>query len=98
MLGLSLPRDSVVPERRTMRKAVHIRIRLDEAEGRHVRDICLKENRSTSATVSLLVAEALAARRQAAAEQAEMLQAVQSAKVQQIIDALRTPTRTESAQ
>ena len=89
MQGLSLPRDSVVPERRIMRKAVHIRIRLDEAEGRHVRDICLKENRSTSATVSLLVAEALAARRAAAIEQAEILKEGHSARVSKLISALK---------
>jgi hypothetical protein len=64
-----------VPERHAMRKAVHIRIRLNEAEGHHVREICLKENRSQSATVSLLVSEALAARRAKAAEAAEIAEA-----------------------
>ena len=68
-----------------MRKNVHIRIRLDDAQAHQVHQICLVENRSQSSLVSNLVSEALAARRAAAAEQAELLNVGMQSKLVQLI-------------
>jgi hypothetical protein len=66
-----------------MRKEFNVRIRLPESQGHEIHAISLKDNRSQSATVSLLVSEALAARR---AEKAQV------AEVARLATLLRTPS------
>jgi hypothetical protein len=73
------------------------RVQLSLSEGREVYALALKENRSQSATVSLLLREALASRRQAAVENDELLRAGATARVQQIVEALLKPS-AESAE
>ena len=46
-----------------MRKEWSIRLRLPEYQGQQIHELALKESRSQSAMISLLVAEALNARR-----------------------------------
>jgi hypothetical protein len=46
-----------------MRKEWSIRLRLPEYQGQQIHELSLKESRSQSAMISLLVAEALSARR-----------------------------------
>jgi hypothetical protein len=50
----------------------NIRIKLSDAQGQEIHQLALRENRSQSATISLLVAQALDARR-AAAHQVEQV-------------------------
>ena len=68
-----------------MRKNVHIRIRLDDAQAHQVHQICLQENRSQSNLVSNLVSEALIARRKAAAENDDLRRAGLESKLVQIL-------------
>jgi hypothetical protein len=57
-----------------MRKqGFNVRVRLSEAEGHAIHQISLKESRSQSSTISILVAEALAARRAKVADHEELL-------------------------
>jgi hypothetical protein len=48
--------------------AFNIRLRLPEHQGRQIHEMALKENRSQSSAISILVTEALAARRSAATQ------------------------------
>jgi hypothetical protein len=50
-----------------------VRLRVSEALGREIYQMSLRENRSQSSAISILVAEALAARRAAAASTEELL-------------------------
>ena len=68
-----------------MRKNVHIRIRLDDAQAHQVHQICLQENRSQSSLVSNLVSEALAARRVKSADEAELLRVGLEQKLKNVI-------------
>jgi hypothetical protein len=43
----------------------NVRVRLSEAEGRQIHEISLRENRSQSSAISILLSESLAARRAA---------------------------------
>jgi type II secretory pathway component PulM len=52
--------------------AFNIRLRLPEYQGRQIHEMALKENRSQSSAISILVSEALAARRSAASQIAEV--------------------------
>jgi hypothetical protein len=65
-----------------MRKEWSIRLRLPEHQGRQIHELALKESRSQSAMISLLVTEALAARR---SEQASRMQ------VTSLIEAMLKP-------
>jgi hypothetical protein len=55
-----------------MRKEWSIRLRLPEHQGHQIHELALKENRSQSSMISVLVAESLSARR-AAAHQVEQV-------------------------
>jgi hypothetical protein len=81
-----------------MRKEFNVRIRLPQSLGDEIHRLSLKENRSQSATVSLLVSEALQNRRKAAAEQGEIMRAGHSARVAELITALTTPANRADAQ
>jgi hypothetical protein len=63
-----------------------VRLRVSEALGREIHQMALRENRSQSSAISILVAEALAARRAAAAEQAELLHAGLKVKIATLIE------------
>jgi hypothetical protein len=65
-----------------------VRIRLSDAEGREIHQMALRENRSQSSAISLLLREALSARR------AEKMQA---AEVQRLAQLLRTPSDLSDA-
>jgi hypothetical protein len=56
-----------------MRKDYSIRLRVPEHIGSQLHALALKESRSDSAMISLLVTEALAARRSAAAHTSEVI-------------------------
>jgi hypothetical protein len=51
----------------------NIRVRLSESEGHEIHSMALRENRSQSSAISLLLREALAARRSAAADTEALL-------------------------
>ena len=51
----------------SMRKAWSIRLRLPEHQGRQIHELALKESRSQSSMISILVAESVAARRSTSA-------------------------------
>jgi hypothetical protein len=51
-----------------MRKEWSVRLRLPEHQGRQIHEMALKESRSQSGMISILVAEALTARRSANTE------------------------------
>jgi hypothetical protein len=51
----------------------NVRVRLSESEGRQIHETALRENRSQSNAISILLSEALAARRAKAANEAELL-------------------------
>jgi hypothetical protein len=72
-----------------MRMSTHIRARLSEAESYEIRQIGLRNNASQSATVALLLAEALFARRARAAEESALLQEGASARISKLVSALR---------
>jgi hypothetical protein len=70
-----------------MRKqGFNVRVRLSEAEGHAIHQISLKESRSQSSTISILVAEALAARRAAAASTEELLREGLKVKIATLIE------------
>jgi hypothetical protein len=48
-----------------MRKDFSIRLRLPQHQGQQIHELALRENRSQSSAISILVGEALAARRSA---------------------------------
>ena len=73
-----------------------IRLILDAGTEHQVIDAARKEGRSVSAMVNRLVNESLSARRSAAAEQAELMQAGHSVKVAQIIEMLLTPSEPDA--
>jgi hypothetical protein len=50
-----------------MRKEFSIRLRIPEYQGREIHQMALRENRSQSSAISILVSEALNARRSASA-------------------------------
>jgi hypothetical protein len=74
-----LPREflfhSLITIEAHMRKqsGFNIRVRLSEAEGHEIHQMSLRENRSQSSAISILVAEALSARRAAFADQEQLL-------------------------
>jgi hypothetical protein len=51
-----------------MRKDFNIRLRLSDSQGRQIYEMALRENRSQSSAISILVEEALSARRSATVE------------------------------
>jgi hypothetical protein len=65
--------------------AFSVRLRVSEALGREIYQMSLRENRSQSSAISILVAEALAARRAAAASNEELLRAGMQQKLVQIM-------------
>lgn len=69
-----------------------IRLILDAGTEHQVIDLARREGRSVSAMVNRLVTQQLAAIRSAAVENDELLRAGATAKVQQIVDLLRTPS------
>jgi hypothetical protein len=71
----------------------NIRVKLSDAEGHEIHQMALRENRSQSSAMSLLLREALAARRAAAAEQSELLQAGHSAKISALVSMLKGETQ-----
>jgi hypothetical protein len=78
-----------------MRKIYSIRLTVPEHLGHQIHTIALKESRSESATLNLLVTEALAARRTAAAETEELLRVGHSVKLN---DALTRLIRGEPSE
>jgi hypothetical protein len=72
-----------------MRKQSNIRVVLSEAQTHEVHQMSLRENRSQSSAISILVAEALENRRKAAKENEELLRAGHTAKISQIVSILR---------
>jgi hypothetical protein len=62
-----------------------VRLRVSEALGREIHQMSLRENRSQSSAISILVAEALAARRSAAASTEELLRAGMESKLVNLI-------------
>jgi hypothetical protein len=57
-----------------------VRLRLPVHQGHEIHAMALRENRSDSSAISILVSEALAARRQAAAQIGEVSRLVQAIK------------------
>ena len=62
-----------------MRKQWSIRLRLPEHQGHQIHTLALKENRSQSSMISILVSEALSARRSATAETSKLVQLIRGA-------------------
>jgi hypothetical protein len=66
----------ITKSRRNMRKEWSIRLRLPEHQGRQIHELSLKESRSQSSMISILVAEALTARRATSASTAKLVAAI----------------------
>jgi hypothetical protein len=74
-----------------MRREFNVRVRIPEQQGREIHEMALRENRSQSSAISVLVAEALTARRAAAVEEAEIMRVGQTAKLVEIILGIQSP-------
>jgi hypothetical protein len=59
-----------------MRKEFSIRLRLPEHQGRQIHELALKESRSQSSMISILVAESLSARRAMTANTQKLVQMI----------------------
>jgi hypothetical protein len=57
----------------------NVRVRLSEVEGREIHTMALRENRSQSSAISLLLREALAARRTVTAETQRLVSVLKAA-------------------
>jgi hypothetical protein len=62
-----------------------VRLRVSEALGREIHQMSLRENRSQSSAISILVTEALNARRAKSANDEELLRAGMQSKLAKII-------------
>jgi hypothetical protein len=69
----------------TMRKEYSVRVRIPEHQGHEIHQLALRENRSQSSAISILVSEALAARRAAEASTEELLRAGMESKLVNLI-------------
>jgi hypothetical protein len=76
----------------------NIRVKLSDAEGHEIHNMALRENRSQSSAISLLLREALSARRAAAAEQEELLRVGHAVKLENtLVKILRGESAEPSA-
>jgi hypothetical protein len=76
---LTDPRDKIM-RKNPIDSGFSVRLRVSEALGREIHLMSLKENRSQSSAISILVSEALAARRSAASQVAEVSRLVATIK------------------